>query len=113
MALMEANGAADRLRILLDDVLARPTFEPERASQPDRYQVNARERITVAGEPAERVDYTWRIDDQVLALREVRVMHGNHLFVASIQASHKKDFGLFDRVVESIAFPPPEPIPAR
>jgi hypothetical protein len=113
MALMEANNAAAHLQVRLDDALASPTFQPERRGRPDRYQVNARERIMVAGEPAERVDYTWRIDDKVLALREVRVMHGNHLFVASIQGADKRDFGLFDRVVASITFPLKEPTPAR
>lgn len=113
MALMEANDAATRLRIQLDDALASPSFQPERRGRPDRYQVNRRERIMVAGDPAERVDYTWRIDDRVLALREVRIVHGNHLFVASIQGADKNEFGLFDRVVESITFPLKEPAPAK
>jgi hypothetical protein len=113
IALMDASDAAARLQIRLDDALASPAFDAERHSQPDHYQVNARARITIGGEPAERVDYTWRIDDKVLALREVHVMHGNHLFVASIQGADQKDFGWFDRVVESIAFPPDEPVTAR
>jgi hypothetical protein len=112
-ALMEANDAAARLEVRLEDVLASPTFQPERRAQPDRYRVHGRENILVAGDPAQRVDYTWRIDDKVLEVREVYVMHGNQLFVASIQHSTTKDFGVFDRVVESIAFPPPQPIAAR
>ena len=107
MALMEANDAAGRLKVGLDDVVASVTFQPERRAEPWRYQVTARDRILIGGEPADRVDYTLKTDERVLVCRELHFVHGNRLFVASFQGL-KKNLGLFDRLAGSITFPPHE-----
>jgi len=112
-ALMEASDATKRLQVRLDDVLGSPAFERESHANAANYEVLARERITVGGEPAERVDYTWHFDGKAIPLREVHVMHGNQMFVASIQGHDKRDVGVFDRLVETITFPLPEPARVR
>jgi hypothetical protein len=105
LALMEARDAAQRLHLSLDDELLQVTFMPERHPDPSRFTNVVRERILVAGEPAERVTYEFRGDQREMVGCEINVMHDNRLFYAYFLGL-QKNIPLFDGIVASIKFPP-------
>jgi len=100
-----AEAAARMLRFTLDDVADRVVFEPAKRNEPARYRVIARTPASVAGHPALRVDFELRADEGLRRCCEVYVMHENHLFIAEY-IGLERNLALFDRVIESITFPP-------
>jgi len=102
-----AEAAARSLKYTLEDVVAGVEFRPERRHEPQRYHVTGRSRITIAGQPAIRIDWDHQTDEGLRRCSEVYVMHENHLFIASY-IGLAKNLSLYDHVIASILFPPHE-----
>src|SRR5262245_56781887 len=75
-----AEAQGERLRLSLEDVIARVEFRAETRQEPARWPVHARGGTTVAGEPAVWVDYRYRGDRRTYTCRDVYFMRDNHLF---------------------------------
>ena len=99
-----AERQSERLRLSLEDVIARVEFRAEERQEPERWQVLARGSTTVAGEPAVWVDYRFRSPERTYACRDVYFMRDNHLFMASFLGL-KGSLGVFQHVVDAIHFP--------
>ncbi len=100
-----AESAAAGLRYTLDDLLPEVEFRPERRQEPRRYHVTGRSQITLAGQPAIRIDFDHQTDEGLRRCSEVYVMHENHLFIASY-IGLARNLPLYDQVIASIVFPP-------
>jgi hypothetical protein len=103
--LERALDQAVQIRYGLEDVVDRVTFEPSAAPGGPRFEVGPRAPTTVAGEPAAALDYTMTLQGRTYSGREYYVVKNNRLFVASFQGL-EENLGLFERIVESITFPP-------
>jgi hypothetical protein len=73
---------------------------------PDSFVVAPMLPDTVAGRPAYRLDFTLNLPDKSLVGREYYFLRDNHLFEAAYLGL-PVNLPLFERVVDSITFPPP------
>lgn len=72
--------------------------------RPDQLRDGARSRVTVAGEPAVRRDYTFEHRGHTFAGREIFVMHNNRLFALAFHGL-EEHLPIFDDMLASVVFP--------
>ena len=103
--LERARDQVAQIRYVLGDVVDRATFAPAASPAGPLFEVGQRAPATVAGEQAAALDYAMTLEGRRYVGREYYVVKNNRLFVASFQGL-EENLGLFERIVESITFPP-------
>jgi hypothetical protein len=89
----------------LEDVLHETIFSTEGWPLPaDSFEVGEAEPDTISGIPVYRLDFTLGTPARRLAGREYYLLEDNHLFEAGFLGL-VENLPLFERVVETIAFP--------
>ena len=97
-----------RTPFTLDDVVQETRFSTEGWPVPaDSFVIDVMLPDTVAGIPAYRLDFTLNTTERSLVGREYYFLENDHLFEAAFLGL-PVNLPLFERVVESIVFPPKE-----
>ena len=92
----------------LDDVVAETQFTTEGwPVHPDSFVIAPMVADTIAGLPAYRLEFTLNLPDKTLVGREYYVLKKSRLFEAAYLGL-PVNLPLFERVVETISFPPLE-----
>jgi len=104
-AIADALEKAGRMRYTLDEVVDRVMFSTDGFDGQARFAVGEPVSGELAGEPAVIVDYTMNYRKRIYVGRELYVLKNNRLFVASFQGL-AENMPLFERILETISFPP-------
>lgn len=94
----------------LEEVVDRVLFDPSDMPGGEATVTSELSERTVGGEPALSLDYTWSDGEVLFVGREVYVLAGDSLFELSL-LGQEEDLELFERLVATVDFPPPESSP--
>lgn len=104
------EGGANVYRV--EQFVEQARARPEQWKEPDTVRVESLQPDTIGGVPARRLDYAIFVKSRWYTAREYYVVRNNCMFIAEFLGL-EESLPLFERVVESIAFPGPHAVPLK